>query len=507
MVDFRSIRQPWLREFTKRFAREVRPPVTVLRQVVHAAEIASQQLALRTNGDRPELLNTGDMSEVVEGFHSSADRDGIVHSVSHRRAMLGVWHRMIEHSRRSGAMDAIHGGFAIDPRFHFIALIDTREDDLGRVIPEHVIAQLDANTALLGAFSSYAIPGWSAADFARMYQTVYKILRDTGRRPSEVCSLKRTCMEWVDGKPTLIYDNRKRRRMGRRLPIHLDTVQVIQDWLDYVDRLPVPETLREWMFPIPGGRNNLRRGHLTAHQFGSRAFALWIDQIPDIVDQRLDETGDPLPYDRALITAYGLRHSYAQRHADNGTPVDVLCQLMDHRSIETTMGYYSVSLRRKREATEKVGAFMIDRCGHPAGFASVGDYERQSVARPVRQLHRAVQHQGRRPALPDPIPMRRLLVLSPRPVLPPGDRTAYRPAAHRQGTRPGHRRRGLGDRQLRRPDHRLRRGGHGNDRDARRAASRPAPHHRGRLPRTPQCPPSCHVHPRHRGHQQKGHQR
>jgi integrase len=38
-----------------------------------------------------------------------------------------------------------------------------------------------------------------------------------------------------------------------------------------------------------------------------------------------------------------LPHTYAQRHADNGTPVDVLRQLMDHKSIQTTGGYYTIT--------------------------------------------------------------------------------------------------------------------------------------------------------------------
>ncbi|NHP18757.1 site-specific integrase, partial [Rhodococcus sp. IC4_135] len=81
-----------------------------------------------------------------------------------------------------------------------------------------------------------------------------------------------------------------------------------------------------------------------------------------------------------MITPYGLRHSYAQRHADNGTPVDVLRELMDHRSVDTTMGYFSVTLKRKRQATEEISKFAIDRHGRPAGFTSVTEYERQSVA-------------------------------------------------------------------------------------------------------------------------------
>ncbi|MFD6400644.1 tyrosine-type recombinase/integrase [Nocardia sp. NPDC060249] len=382
VVDFRGIDQLWLREVTKRFAREIRPPVTVLRQTIHAVEIASRQLSLRSNGDRHDLLDIGDMSAVIDGFRGGADRNGVAYSVSHQRGLLGCWRRMIEHSRRSGAMDAVPGGFAIDPRFHSIAPVEITEDDLGRTIPEHVIAQLDAHIDLLGSHSSYAMAGWAATDFARMYQTVYKILRDTGRRPNEITSLRRGCLDWVEGKPTLIYDNHKRRRMGRRLPIHQDTATVIRSWLDHLEQLSVPDTLHEWVFPTPGTRNNIRRGHLTSQHFGTKVFASWTDAIPEIVDQRLDDAGNPIPFDRSVITPYGLRHAYAQRHADNGTPVDVLCELMDHRSIETTMGYYSISLKRKRSATEKIAAFVVDRSGRPAAFTSATDYERQSVAVP-----------------------------------------------------------------------------------------------------------------------------
>ena len=41
-----------------------------------------------------------------------------------------------------------------------------------------------------------------------------------------------------------------------------------------------------------------------------------------------------------------LRHSYAQRHANAGVPVDVLRELMDHVSAATTMGYYQQQLVR-----------------------------------------------------------------------------------------------------------------------------------------------------------------
>ena len=52
--------------------------------------------------------------------------------------------------------------------------------------------------------------------------------------------------------------------------------------------------------------------------------------------------------DRAKITLYAYRHTYAQRHADADIPVDVLRELMDHRLLDATRQYYRVGETRRR---------------------------------------------------------------------------------------------------------------------------------------------------------------
>ena len=47
-------------------------------------------------------------------------------------------------------------------------------------------------------------------------------------------------------------------------------------------------------------------------------------------------TGDGIEYDKTKIVLYAYRHSYAQRHADAGVPVEVLRELMSHRKLDTT---------------------------------------------------------------------------------------------------------------------------------------------------------------------------
>ncbi|MDX3634465.1 tyrosine-type recombinase/integrase [Streptomyces europaeiscabiei] len=383
IIDFRPIRQQWLRELVKEYGRTVRPNVLDLRQTLYAASIASTALADRPQSDKPENLSMSDMSAVVDAFRVAKRSDGRDYSTSHRRSLLRLWRTFLEYARQAGMMDHVPGGFALNPRYHSIAAVEASEDDIGRAIPEHVIAQLNAHISLLGTSTTYESGGWTAADFTQMYQVVYRVLRDTGRRPGEVTSLHRDCLEWIDGKPTLIYDNHKRRRHGRRLPISEATAQEIEAWKKELDRLPPVPACEEWLFPSPGQRNRPRRGHLTSAQFCNRIFRDWVDElISDLVDERLDESGAPLAYDRTQIVPYGFRHAYAQRHADAGTRPDVLKELMDHRSLDVTMGYYKVSLSRKQEAVRTVAKLAVDRHGTPQGFGDPLAYEVESVAVP-----------------------------------------------------------------------------------------------------------------------------
>ncbi|MGW1473686.1 hypothetical protein ACWCQJ_20895 [Streptomyces olivaceus] len=55
---------------------------------------------------------------------------------------------------------------------------------------------------------------------------------------------------------------------------------------------------------------------------------------------------------------------------------------MDHREIDTTMGYFKVSLERKRKAVETIAPLSTDRHGHSRGFSDALAYEGQTVAVP-----------------------------------------------------------------------------------------------------------------------------
>ena len=71
--------------------------------------------------------------------------------------------------------------------------------------------------------------------------------------------------------------------------------------------------------------------------FLGHAHREWLDTMPPL------QNPDGTEYPKDEITLYAYRHSYAQRHADAGTPVDVLRELMGHRSLNTTQTYYRVT--------------------------------------------------------------------------------------------------------------------------------------------------------------------
>ena len=56
--------------------------------------------------------------------------------------------------------------------------------------------------------------------------------------------------------------------------------------------------------------------------------------------------------------------TYAQRHADAGVAPDVLRDLMNHRNITATLGYYRIGEDRRREAVDRVAALQFDRHGN-----------------------------------------------------------------------------------------------------------------------------------------------
>jgi integrase len=376
VVDLRVIEVAWLREIVKDWVRSTRPYLQRLRETLRACRAASHAL-ITAGRTEPAGLGAGDFTRILDAISTQRRADGSPYSASHRNLMIYQFCQVIEYGRASGLMEAVPGPFRPATRHRVRG--DPNEDEVGKALPEMVIRQLDARLHLLGpAGRAGAIP---AADLQLMHQVIYQILRDTGRRPGEVVSLRTGCIEVIGGQYNLIYDNHKAGRMRRRLPITTGTAEIILAWQRHRAGLRVPPALDRWLFPSPLLRARQSRGHVTPACV-ARVLKAWVGQIATIDSELPGPDGTPAPFDASLITPYALRHSYAQRHADAGVPVDVLKELMDHVSVTTTMGYYRVGLKRKQQAIRSVGPLATDAAGNPAPFTSPAAYQRASVAVP-----------------------------------------------------------------------------------------------------------------------------
>ena len=377
VIDFAIIEAEWLRVIVKDWAKATRPYLQRLRETLRAVRAASQTLAAAGRLD-PTSLGAGDFTRITDAICNQRRDDGDLYSANHRNLLLHQFATVIEHGRAAGLMSTIPDTFRPLRRIR-VRRTEPNEDGYGKALPESVIAQLDANLGLLGpAGRAGSLP---AADLQRMYHTIYQILRDTGRRPGEVVSLHTDCLEVVDGRHNLIYDNHKAGRMRRRLPITTATAELITNWRAHREQLPTAAATAKWLFPSPQLRTATSRVHLTPACV-ARAVRAWAAVIGVLDSELLGPDGTPAPFDSALVAPYALRHSYAQRHADAGVAVDVLRDLMDHVSVTTTMGYYRIGAERKRQAIAAVGALATDTAGKPAPFTDTTAYQRASVSVP-----------------------------------------------------------------------------------------------------------------------------
>jgi len=246
VIDFRVIELPWLREIVKDWARTTRPYLERLRETLRACQAASHALVTAGRAE-PAGLGAGDFTRILDAISTQRRADGSLYSASHRNLMIYQFCQVIEYGRASGLMDAVPGPFR--PATRHRVRDDPNEDELGKALPQMVIRQLDACLHLLGpAGRARAIP---ASGLKLMHQTIYQLLRDTGRRPGEVVSLRTGCIEVTGGQHNLIYDNHKAGRMRRRLPITTGTAEIILSWQRHRARLRVAPALDRWLFPMP----------------------------------------------------------------------------------------------------------------------------------------------------------------------------------------------------------------------------------------------------------------
>lgn len=378
-VDVSEIRQPWLREILVTWIAETKPNTTEVRRGLRACTAVSRALKVRPGGgtDAAKLV-FADMNAVVGTFRQLPKLDGGAMSGKQRGALLSFFFKILDYNRAAGHLDGMSASFARHSS-HVIKAETVDEDDTGKALPESVIAQLDQYVDLLGQGVTHGKMTPEQVQLQAMARTVYELLRDTGRRPYEIAELRTKCLQHVDGEWLLIWDNRKGRRLGRRLEIETGTVETIRTWLAVRDTLDLPTGSEPFLFP-PAGENGIIR-HLVSEQISSM-IRKWADSVPVLLAEEFGKDGKRVAFDRSLVYPYAFRHSFCQRYADAGVPVEVLRELMDHRSMQTTQRYYKITQKRKRAAVNVMRLYTVDRKGKPTPMASATAYEACSVAVP-----------------------------------------------------------------------------------------------------------------------------
>ena len=355
-VDFTGISQGWLRETAKRWAADDLPRRRIradritsgggaIRHHVSCLVRLSQALRMRPDrGEHPAALGRADMEAFMHRL-AYLESAGQITGDARLRACREVRHvltraRAIGLTRPGGPAASLGEDFAI--QLGDVPL-QPEPGESGRDLPPQIMRQLCAHLDLLTT--------------AEM-RTAAELAIDTGRRPEEIATLALDCLARdADGAPVLVYDNHKAGRAQRRLPISENTAKVIIAQQQRVRaRFPARPVGELKLLPTDR-RNPDGRKAITAFSFAF-AHRTWVSRMPVL------RTSDGTEFDKRRIFPYAYRHTYAQRHADAGVPIDVLRELMDHRKLDTTRQYYRVGEKRRREAVDRVAAMQFDRHGN-----------------------------------------------------------------------------------------------------------------------------------------------
>ena len=214
-----------------------------------------------------------------------------------------------------------------------------------RALPREVMARLDENLTQLQQRSS------------REFRIAVELLMDTGRRPDEICRLPLRCLDRDgDGKAVLVFTDYKRNRLGRRLPIADSTATLICDQQQRVrERFPTADEVD--LVLLPARMNNAHGTRSIRATVLTNLHREWVDRLEHF------PLSNGSHYPPAAIVPYAYRHSFAQRHADAGTPMDVLRDLLGHRSTLSTQVYYRVTEKRTRAAVDRLAQHQYDGAG------------------------------------------------------------------------------------------------------------------------------------------------
>jgi integrase len=377
-VDFALIEQEWLRTAAMHYCRDL-TAATYLHDAHRAALYGSQVLSKRRDrGLDPSKLGQRDADRIAKRMAEESDEEGRLLNRAYRMANYNVFFKIVERGVLLGLIEGLPTTFARSKKHVFHqSETRTRESKDIRALPDGVLRTLDANLDLLAAGRRHYL--MNETQVKAMFRIIYMLLRDTGRRPLEICALRTDCIGGTADEPVLRWYNYKLGRPGRDLPIEAALAREVQEWLSVRAALSIPKASRPYLFPAVTEVS--AEPHFRPQYFAA-TLRLWANNIPFIGSGTVDDEGNEIEFDRSNIYPYCFRHTWAQRHADSGTQIEVLAELLDHEGLDTVGVYYRVSDTRKRSAIAKVAQHTFDYRGRPRPPVDAPTYQLRSLAVP-----------------------------------------------------------------------------------------------------------------------------
>jgi len=362
------ITQPWLKHAAKAWAAEALTTMTPgpVRAVISAVGLLSEHLARRDDaGSDPARLDHRDVQALLARL-AHLQRAGRLSAAARARTLTHLA-RFLRDCREMGLTQpgAVLAGLGDDVVLRRAELPPPPhpENEPGRALPQTVMSQLldPDNLALLEQMAGPTI------------RAAVELGAGVGRRTAELCALRLACLdhdEHTDAEgerrasPVLVHDMPKVGKLDCRLPIHDREAAIIRAQQQRITTA-YPDTPPERLVLFPRPLTNPEGTRpITTSQL-QRTMRAWIHALPHLDGPDRDAAGQPVPFPRDRITPYAFRHSFAQRHADAGAPVDTLKEFLGHDTIRMTLGHYRITAGRKRAAQDALGPLQIDARGRP----------------------------------------------------------------------------------------------------------------------------------------------
>lgn len=383
-----DITQPWLLGVAKQWVlraalRSVSP--AYLDDVILSLTLLSSTLRERADqGNRPGSLERADLTAHLIRLGHLREADKL--TLKGQQRSVRYLARVLEDAMAWGLTEAGAIADGLPSTFtvhrHDLPAGRTRGIDApSKALPRGVVRQLLEPEALA-----------RLADLAGTWSVNLFILAlGTGRRPGEICNLPLdSCLDHNVYRDehglerthaVLVHDMTKVAITGYRLPIGADMAAVIEKQRRHV--LEVHPSTDPSLLPLfPAPHHNPDGTKAVAVWTMAVVLRRWVDSFPELWSPDADEEGrvaaDPMPasapgsdaatssrrpFPRDKIYLYALRHTWAQDHADNGTTLEVLQDLLGHSKPTTTQLYYRLTPTRRRDAVIRLSRLQLTNSG------------------------------------------------------------------------------------------------------------------------------------------------